>query len=284
MIYLKNNRKILGLMLLYIMKLSCADAQGNHAYKEAAHGVHMADFTVQHGPLTNSINMHIVRVNPKLARVSVVDVRFLSNPQDKKSIQIAFSLREVMRLVSPIATINGGFTRSFVKPIPTGLIISEGKKTSHVVTYSSKVRGMICIKEGGDIVIGEIETIPIGNCISAIQSGPLVVEKNGANGIRDTQQSVKALRSLVGIDGKGWLYLIQTSSASLFDLAEALRPGGTLKMDLVAVLNLDGDIDSGLIGKTKDEVHIFGNIDAVIPSALVVHPSRTSGNRQKQNR
>ena len=109
----------------------------------------------------------------------------------------------------------------------------------------------------------------------------MVIEKNGVNGIRKSQQSVRAVRSLVGIDQKGWVYPIQTTSASLFDLAEILRPGGALGTGLNAVLNLDGDVDSGMMLKDENGTRIFGNVDAVIPSALVIHSLPYRGRRQK---
>ncbi|WP_300751998.1 phosphodiester glycosidase family protein, partial [Janthinobacterium sp.] len=237
-----------------------------------AEGIEISDFSfAAHKDVAEAVDFHVIRINPAVVRISVVDVRFLSDPHDRNSLQIAFSLREVMRLIAPAVAINGGYTRSLVKPIPTGLILSEGKYTSKIIQDSTKIRGIVCIRRDGRIVIDEISAVATDECLSAIQSGPLVIEKNGLNGIRRTQQSVKAVRSLVGIDQKGWVYLIQTSKVSLFDLAEILRLGGALDTGLTAALNLDGDIDSGLMTKNAHGTRIFGNVDAVIPSALVVH-------------
>lgn len=271
------------IFMLMSIAMPSASAGNSLQYKKIAPGIDISDFTfAANKDIADAVGLHVIRVNPAQVRISVVDVRFLSDPHDKNSMQIAFSLREVMRLIAPVAAINGGYTRSLVKPIPTGLILSEGKYTSTIINGSTKIRGVVCVHRDGRVIIDEISAVATAECLSAIQSGPLLIEKNGMNGIHKTQQSVKALRSLVGIDQKGWVYLIQTTSVSLFDLAELLRLGGSLDTGLIAALNLDGDIDSGLIAKNESGTRIFGNIDAVIPSALVIHALPYQDKRQNR--
>ncbi|HEU4816295.1 phosphodiester glycosidase family protein [Janthinobacterium sp.] len=282
MSHFKTRLVYLCISVLASMAMSLAHAVNSLQYKTVAPGIEIGDITLAANKnIADSVNFHVIRVNPALVRISVVDVRYLSNPHDKNSMQVAYSLREVMRLITPVAAINGGYTRSLIKPIPTGLILSEGKPTSKIINDSTKIRGVVCIHRDGRVAIDEISTIATADCLSAIQSGPMVIEKNGVNGIRKTQQAVKAIRSLVGIDQKGWMYLIQTTSASLFDLAEILRPGGALNTELSAALNLDGDIDSGMMVREENGTRIFGNVDAVIPSALVIHSLPYRARRQK---
>ncbi|MDO8071346.1 phosphodiester glycosidase family protein [Janthinobacterium sp. SUN176] len=282
MSHFKTQLVYLCISLLASIAMPSANAGSPLQYKKVIPGIETSDATfAANKDIVNSVALHIIRINPALVRISVVDVRFLSNPHDRNSMQIAFSLREVMRLIAPVAAINGGYTRSLIKPIPTGLILSEGKHTSTIINNSTKIRGVICIGRDGRVTIDEISAIDTADCLSAIQSGPIVIEKNGENGIRKSQQSVKAMRSLVGIDQKGWVYLIQTTSASLFDLAEILRPGGALDTGLTAALNLDGDVDSGMVIKEENGTRIFGNVDAVIPSALVIHALPYRGKRLK---
>ncbi|MBW3500179.1 hypothetical protein [Janthinobacterium sp. NKUCC08_JDC] len=146
MSHFKRQLVYLGISVLATIAMPSASAGIPLQYKKVAPGIEISDATVAvNKSSADSVDFHLIRVNPALVRISVVDVRYLSNPHDKNSMQIAFSLREVMRLITPAAAINGGYTRSLIKPIPTGLILSEGKHTSKIINDSTKIRGVICI-------------------------------------------------------------------------------------------------------------------------------------------
>jgi len=247
--------------------VTCEPAQAGADFHTLISGVELGEFSWA-VTTTDQIRVTAIRIDPRLVRVQVVDARSLI-PKNNPGVQLAYSLREVGRLHSPIAAINGGFTGSYVRPVPTGLIIIDGRTTSPLNRLSRSQTGIACVQQDGAVVIYRVIDSTTLKCRYAIQAGPMVVENSGKNGIGVSQKNILATRSLIGVDKMNRVIFLRTSEASLYSLGEMLSDNGVSGLNLDNALNLDGDADSGLLARTNGTLSTYGNVDATIPSALI---------------
>jgi uncharacterized protein YigE (DUF2233 family) len=220
---------------------------------------------------SNGITIYIVRVDTEK-----VDIKVLNNYKVIKSAEKRFpsySLREISKLLDPVAIINGAFSDSFTIPIPSGLVVQDGEETSPLNMASSLQSGIFCIDEEG-VKILDKNGYENGMCNQAIQSGPRIVEYPGVNGIRESEKSKKNkfTRSVVAIDKFKRVLLVKTSEAFLYDIAEfLLSPESVGGFSCIAALNLSGDVQSGLSVSVSNKKRIeVGAQGATIPSSIAV--------------
>ena len=247
------------------------------AFERLQPGVELASF-VTTPPGRPTIEFTVLRVEPRYVRVAVVDLRHLrATVPGVRSGQLAYSLRELDRLRRPLAMINGGFTNSLVLPQPSGFVKIAGRVMSKLNVASNKQSGALCISHGADVTILKSNSDGLGRCEDALQSGPIVVEDPGKNGIKPGAVDARFARSIIGVDEGGRVLLVQTSAASLFDVAEALIDQRTVGLRVRTALNLDGDADSGLLIHRRGSDLVRGNVDATIPNAIAIVARTPSG-------
>ncbi len=214
--------------------------------------------------------VNIIKVNRNKNRVVILSSEEELN---KKPVSESFiySVRNLNRILSPVAMINGGFTGSFTFPIPTGLIVHNKRTISSINRADSFLQGgVFCIKNsqknGVDII--KSSDYKENTCFEALQNGPLII-KDGRNNIsrfinRVNRRFVNTpySRSIVAIDKNKDILLIQTDSISLNELVNFLINN----LSVISALNLSGHTDSGMIYNSKS----FGKIDSTVPSVIAV--------------
>jgi uncharacterized protein YigE (DUF2233 family) len=233
-------------------------------------GIARASFTTT--PLGRPrVEFTVLRIDPKRVHLTVVDLRHIDSASaDPHGPQVAYSLRELDRHLHPGAIINGGFTNSVVLPTPSGWVKVAGRETNELNVVSKVQTGLLCIDRGGKATILRSGSQERSTCQFAVQAGPIVVEDPSVNGISSGAVNQRYERSLIGIDREELVFLIHTSTASLFDIAEALTGKIPNGLNLRVALNLDGDGDSGLLWREGNDQKTVGNIDATIPTAIAV--------------
>jgi uncharacterized protein YigE (DUF2233 family) len=219
------------------------------------------------------VEFTVLRIDPRRVHLVVVDLRHIDSDSasgDPHGVQVAYSLRELDRHLHPGAVINGGFTNSLVLPTPSGWVKVAGRETNRVNALSKVQTGVLCIDSSGKASILRPTNQERSRCQFAVQAGPIVVEDPGVNGISSGRVNDRYERSLIGIGREDLVFLIHTSTASLFDIAEALTGKVPNGLNLRVALNLDGDGDSGLLWHEGNGQTTIGNIDATIPTAIAV--------------
>ena len=214
------------------------------------------------------ITLHVVRVDPHLADIVVLDAYSVVSVEGSK--YASYSLRDLKRITSAAALINGGFNQSFSLPVSAGLVVQDRVTTSRLNRRSRTQSGVFCVNDGGVKIVNKSD-YQDGMCRHALQSGPKIVEYPGENGITAPKRSF--IRSVACIDEAGRVLLVRASSVTLFYLAEILRAqaseGG---FGCQAALNLSGDVDSGLLYEVNGEEKEVGGVDGVIASAIAILP------------
>jgi uncharacterized protein YigE (DUF2233 family) len=258
-------------LALALLAFSAGRVQADVQFQSVGPGIELATFTVNPGARP-TIELTVVRVDVRLARLVVVDLRHIgAGSSAPVSSQLGYSLRELDRLRHPKAMINGGFTNSLVLPQPSGLVRVAGRVTNKLNAASTKQTAVLCIAHDGTVTILGSREASATHCYHALQAGPIVVEAPGINGIHASATNQRFVRSLLGIDADGRALLIHSSTASLFDVAEALTGKLSEGLTLRLVMNLDGDTDSGLLVHRGNEGDVvLGNVDATIPTAIAV--------------
>jgi uncharacterized protein YigE (DUF2233 family) len=139
--------------------------------------------------------------------------------------------------------VNGGFfdIDRNSRLTPSGLLISDGKMLSNIADRRKGGSGVVYEKDGA-INIDFIDKLSLNSRITvAVQSGPLVVDPGGKNGIRrndnDRQDRTAVCQNL---DGKITIVVI-TGGLSLFELGEVLSTSESAGgFGCERALNLDG--------------------------------------------
>ncbi len=214
------------------------------------------------------ITLHVVRVDSNLARIVVLDTYSVVSASGSK--YASYSLRDLKRFTSAVALINGGFSQSLVLPVPAGLVVQDRVTASRLNRIGQTQSGVFCVNDDGVNIVNKAD-YQDGMCRHALQNGPKIVEYPGENGITAPKKSFR--RSVACIDELERVLLVQSSSVTLFHLAEILRAqeseGG---FGCQAALNLSGDVDSGLLYEVNGEEKEVGEVDSVIASAIAILP------------
>jgi uncharacterized protein YigE (DUF2233 family) len=203
------------------------------------------------GPLAG----HVFRVDPRIARVQVLDAR----RDDRRTARVA-TLREES---SSVLVINGGFFDAQNKPL--GLVISQSGETSPLRRLD---QGIFLIAGGVPKIQHASDPIP-PNVEAALQTWPRLVV--GGRALRLKPQ--KSRRSAICVPGDGTvLLLVFERPISLQDLATALavapQDGG---LGCWTAVNLDGGPSTQLSLKTPAmSLEIEGGWP--VPNAVAVTP------------
>lgn len=257
---------------LLVCALACRPiplgAQGLTAWQTLNSGIGVRRFIARTPDDTTEFELTAVRIDPRAVRVRVVDV--LSTLGDHKSFHV-YDLREVALRLNPSAIINGGFTASLSLPIPVGLLVVDQRPVSQINKVSSVVSGIFCVRRAGIAIVRRDDYVP-GECVEALQAGPLLVEQDGRLAInRSERANPKYRRSAVAIDRQGRLLFIATNEVHLYDLARVLASGADSGgLDCVAALNLSGSVESGLLVKVGKANIASGSQESLIASAIAV--------------
>jgi uncharacterized protein YigE (DUF2233 family) len=240
-------------------------------WKEVTSGLSVRTDQIAVGASGQNVEINALLINPSLLRTKVVAVHNTINRQKLKF--PTYSLRELARVVRPIAIVNGGFSSSYTLPLPSGLLI-ENQRTIAVINDISKTQsGVLCIgdKKVQILTRAEYKTV---QCKDALQSGPLLVEGAGKVGVFQSEHKKLPWyrRSFIAVRQDGQVILGVAGEISLYDLAlyiAATGPKGGL--GAVRALNLSGDVESGLYySNDGTRLQTYGNMDAPIASAIAV--------------
>ena len=220
-------------------------------------------------PGQDPVAISIIRADPRQVAVRVI----ASIPTSARARYqyVDYSLREMFDVERPSAIINGGFSGSFVFPIPVGLVVSDGRQYGALNQDSGLQTGIFCVNGGKAQIIHRSNYLADG-CAQALQSGPIVVEPGSRNGIRINERTrPKYTRSIVCVDTNGQVLLIRSSSAHLYDLGEMLRrPVRKDGLGCETALNLSGYVESGMIIAAKSSEREIGAVRAAIASAIAI--------------
>lgn len=218
----------------------------------------------------SNIDILVARIDPTVWNVRVVNVYGVLNKL-KNRFPI-YNIRELISLLDTEVIINGGFSAAYSLPLPAGLLVENNKVISRLNISSTTQSGVFCVAKKGNSIIHK-EQYKDGECIYAVQAGPILVESPGKRVVykNEPKKYQKYRRSIIGIDKKGKLLLITSSEANLYDLAQFLikteSQGG---LDCIAALNLSGDVESGIYMRNKDIPIVSGNVDVPIASAISI--------------
>jgi uncharacterized protein YigE (DUF2233 family) len=241
------------------------------AWEELKPGLEKRIFSVPALDGKSLIAINVVRMNTtNIAEIKIINVSG-SLIQHKTKRFPVYSLREVISLFMPQVAINGGSSSSYSMPIAYGLLLQDKMLMSRINLDSPTLTGIFCVSKGGFRIIRR-EEFKAEECVSALQSGPILIEKSGEIAISkdEWQGGEKYRRSVVAINGQGRLFFITSNETGLYDLASFLvkseSEGG---LACTAALNLSGGEESGLYAN-GGESFVSGNIDVPISTAIAV--------------
>lgn len=256
--------KVLGRGLLWLVA-SSAFAWDNPAWNAVRPGLEVltASFMDRN---SSKVSFTLVRCDPKVCRVRVVDTLRVIGRGGKGNAFAAYSIREVGKVTRALVVINAGSTGSYSLPAPVGLLMTHGAVVSRV-NPSSTNGGILCVA-GDHLVIAPVSGMSLQKCSDAVQRGPLLSNLAGVAGASDRYR-----RTVVALDQEGKLLMLVTNEkTTLSDLAAFLY---TSKPDLKiqSALNLDGDTSSGMLlaaGSGQAMPVTIGNVDGLVASAIAI--------------
>lgn len=150
------------------------------------------------------------------------------------------SISEIREREKALFAINGApWDRdAFDRLSPSGYLVSRGQ-TIHSKRDSAGSGVFLIDQDGPKIQYREDEIG--GEVLEGLQSGPIVVEPDGTEGIK-VENNIRAARSVVGIvDEHTLLFVLVRGGLSLRELSTILSPGGIdLGLSCTTALNLDG--------------------------------------------
>lgn len=182
---------------------------------------------------------------------------------------------------------SAGFS-SYRSDVPVGLLVSGGKtlsafdsspprETSHATCPASqrstlRYSGIMCVRPDGKWQILPAAEYQPGMCTEAVQSGPLLIEPGGVQGICEGEAAAARpahSRLVACIDSMNTLHMVLSEPTALFPLANWLRTG-PLKCDVA--LNLSGAQQAGWIRLSSPRKLVAkpeGGTEAALASALL---------------
>lgn len=214
------------------------------------------------------LSVDVVRADRARVRVDVVDV-YGTLAGRAASASPRYGLADIAARVHPLALVNGGFTESYSVPLPSGLLVVQGRTVGRANTRSKVQSGLLCLS-GGTITIRRF-TAGASGCRSALQSGPLLVESNGRVAVANDRSKPAYERSAVGLDRSGRWVMCTTSPTSLYDLAcwmAASEARGGL--GCTVAMNLSGAAEAGLWVYTPSGSIRRNSTETLVGSAIAV--------------
>ena len=263
---------VLPLFTIFIIVFLYTESElAAQAWEELKPGLEKRTFSVQALDGKSLIAINVARINAaNIAEIKIINV-FGSLTQNKTKRFPLYSLREVISIFMPQVAINGGTSSSYSVPIAYGLLQQNRMLMSRINLDSPTLTGIFCVSENGFRILRR-EEFKAEDCVSALQSGPILIEKSGEIAISkdEWQKREKYRRSVIAFGGQERLFFITSNETGLYDLASFLvkseSEGG---LACTAALNLSGGEESGLY-VNGIESFVSGNIDVPISTAIIV--------------
>jgi len=234
-------RLLLGIALLGLLWLGIQTClRGTEAWRATAPGLEVRAFSVKGAYGTVTVNA--ARIDPALWRLRAAD-----RHQGKAG---AGATAEKV-CPSPGAAINASFFDENIAPL--GLLIIDGKQRypRHPVTGWPGGGGLFVLRNGKPSILAHTAKVPAG-ADYVVQCWPRLVIKGK---IPKFKQRPAALRSAVGIDGKGRVLFAASGGSLTFEAWAAFLRDSLACAD---ALNLDGGPSTQLAVRGTKDVTIHG--------------------------
>lgn len=250
-------------------------------WTKLAPGLELGLASFPHRPgAVSSLNVTVVRADPRYYRLRVTDVTALSQQGTRSRPTKTITQRSgipslrTLSLTRPEVAVamNGGFITSYAFPRPVGLVKVSGLTLSAAST-SKPLTGVLCVRGTGaaEIAFYRSGGTQTAACVDALQSGPLLIEPGGKNGISTSEPADRvAQRAVICIESRGWPLFVHSSRTALYDLAGALARRESGGFGCMAALNLSGESDAGLMWRDKTGLRNAGSLDAALATALIL--------------
>jgi hypothetical protein len=249
-----KHRSLLILFAFFAARAAFAD--GN--WTDLRTGMAVFTGSYSHRAPLQQVRIVAIRMDQSLYRLRVVDL---------STNQMAPTLSLLASDAKAVAAINGAYVTSYAFPRPLGFARVRGSALSRM-NPGRLFSGVLCIDKNGRTSVIKTKSEPGPECVDALQSGPLIVEEPGTNGISATEPATRGFeRSAVCLDDSSRVVLIRTTRTTLMDLAEFLRAA---PIGCRVAINLSGDADSGLLWREKAQLRTNGSVDASLATAVVV--------------
>ena len=249
---------------------------GPPAWTRVSSGLEVATAHYKHRPgAVSSFTVTALRADLKRHELRVVDLNDAQTGKGKAhDADEGGTIRALTAMPRLVAAMSGGFITSYSYPRPIGLVVTN-KGTRNPLSRSKLFSGVLCVDGARQvrIVSATLSRSAYADCSYALQSGPLIVEPNGRQGISTAEPATRVFeRSAVCLDAPGRVLFIYSSPTSLFDLAagisDAESRGG---LGCVVAMNLSGESDAGVLWTDGSKQQSVGSLDASLATALVLH-------------
>jgi hypothetical protein len=253
-----------------VAMVSTAQTQPLPPWQTLQSGLEVLKTEYRHRGSNEPVKVLAIRFAPRRFRLEVVDLSRLRSQSTEQSSTVP-SLRLLAGDSRWVAGLNGSYVSSYAFPRPLGLVRVRGTSLARM-SGAKPFSGVVCVHRDADVEIEMTKTDPGPDCLFALESGPMIVEFKGKNGIRASAPTAGALyeRSAVCVVDERVVF-IRTGRSALYDLGEFLRRDGDQGgMDCETAINMSGDADSGIFWRDGVNVRHDGSIDAALATALVV--------------
>ncbi len=203
-------------------------------------------------------------------------------PPDRHDIRVERAISSVGQTVAELRersgallAVNAGFFDLDIRSrlAPVGLLIVEGREVNAFDPEKARnpLTGILYRKGAEFGIIPARERTKLQAPDIAVQSGPLIVDPGGRNGIR-TNNFDRLNRSAIGIDNEGRLLAVHiVGGLSLFEFGELLSAQGADGLQCERAINLDGG-PSSQVSCLTPTFSLESRGLWTINSALVVRP------------
>ncbi len=215
-------------------------------------------------------------INPTIYQIAIVGL----DPETYAT----YSISGFQNKTDALASITGGFRSS--QNLPLGLVIENYQMQNRVAKNPKTITGILTISKTQIEIIKYRDFNESNKYQYALQSGPIIVEKNGKNGILPSTLETKDRfsRSFIAIQKNGNIILAVTSGVYLYDLAEFLRNTSKQGLNCNVALNLEGGGGQGLVVQTPQFQETIGNIKIKRPNAIIVKPIKNEKQESKKSK
>jgi hypothetical protein len=252
-------------LLIWLLVIGSSSAEPMH-WEIVSDGFDVASGDYRHRDPIRTAHLTAVRLDQ-----SKFAVRIATNANETaRGTGQILTLRAFSSDPHVVAGINGSYVTSYAFPKSVGLARAAGV-TIAPYRKTKLLSGALCVSESGILRIVAATVAPGAECFDALQSGPMLIEQGGQNGIADTEPAARVFdRSAMCIDNMSRVVFLHAEKTSLFDLAEFARAsdadGG---LGCRTAINLSGDTDSGVFWRAFGTLHSVGSIDASEATAVI---------------
>jgi hypothetical protein len=242
------------------------------------------------------VALRMLTFDPRQAQLRILSVPFDVGADDADLRGVAAALQRRSELRAPAWAVLSGGLSSYRTDVALGLLVADGKVYSRLSSETVGARdatsplrwaGVLC-QQAADrrwlIVLAK--SYRGGQCVNALQAGPLLVEPGGAVGISDgePQRSRPYERAVVCLLRDGRMrFVVALQPIHLLPLARWLAAPEPRGAGCTAALNLAGDSSAGLFVQprapsargARPASALYGPASFPLPSVLLVQqPAR----------